>query len=202
MRALASILVLALLPSAPGCTGDDASPEPDTAQTVGVCTPLAEGGEGSTRLYLQGAGGQPNAQGRYPLLDDRRDVLGGDHFIMSSGSFVEFTLPAGLALGTTIKVHIARDDTSGVIARYELVALRDGVEVALGALDDGERGNKGRTPFDGAIETSAPLGCADELLLRVSNVTGGTLGIVVVPPDYYSWIEVDVLPPGQGHPSP
>lgn len=153
---------------------------------------------GLNRLYLQGSGGAPTDDGTWPLLLDRRLVVEGDHFIMNQGSFVDFSLPISTPLTGEMTVHVARDDDPGVVAEYAVFLVRDGVETPLGALEDEGPGNKGRTPFSGSIQAAAtePTSCDDRLLLRLSNETGGTLGIVIVPPDYMSWIDLFVPPQG------
>ncbi len=177
------------------CAGDPGSvaPAPDIGEVV-PCPSVEPLAPGLHRLYLQGAGGEQDADGRFPLLTDRRHVIEGDHFIMNTGSYVEFALPLSATVSGDVSVHIARDDDEGVIADYALVHLSDGLETQVGGLEDAQPGNKGRTPYDGVIhaETIQPQSCHDQLLLRLTNRTGGTLGIVVVPPDYMCWIDVTV----------
>ena len=189
-----------------GCPGDSAvAPEAETQSGAdaelagGACTlPAADETTtlktGLNRLYAQGSGGETDDDGRFPLLADRRFVVEGDHFIMNAGSFVEMAVPWRDTLTGQIAVHIARDDDPGVIARYEVLTVRGGVETLVGTCDDADPGHKGRTPYDAVIALDAPLvpGDCDELMLRITNLTGGTLGVVIVPPDYMSWIDVTV----------
>ena len=94
-------------------------------------------------------------------------------------------------------MHVAKDSEEGVTARYEVVVRHGEAEHLLAVFEDDAPGDKGRAPF--TAETPAP----DEpppacgvLTARFTNMTGGTLGIVVVPPDYLSWIDLEVASPG------
>ncbi len=185
MRSLVALVLLSI-----GCGADETSPAAEPCPDLEALSP------GMHRLYLQGAGGTANADGRYALLTDRRLVLDGDHFIMNAGAFVEFELPIGAAPIEAATIHIARDDDPGVTAEYARARLRDGAEIPLAAVEDAERGNKGRTPSDLAVDvTGTDATCHDRLLVRLTNLTGGTLGIVVVQPDYLSWIDLTIGTP-------
>ena len=70
-----------------GCAPAESAPE------AASCTAREPGW---LRLYVQGASGASDATGAFPLVDDRRLVASGDHFLMSVGSCVEAAAPPEL----------------------------------------------------------------------------------------------------------
>ena len=176
-----------------GCGAAEA-PAPDAA-TGAMCTPREPGW---LRLYVQGASGVADADGVYPLVDDRRLVLPGDHFLLSVGSYVEASAALPTHWTGRLRLHVARDDDPGVVGRYEVLRRSHGVDTILYTTDDSARGNKGRTPFDHDLQATPPAGCDDSLVLRVTNLSGGRLGVVVVPPDYMTWLDVEISQPLDG----
>ncbi len=198
---LKSLTVALLL--LPACSGDDGTEADGPAAGAGDAGEGEGEGEapepcpqaepltpGWNRLYLQGAGVSPDDDGSFPLLTDRRLIEEGDHFILSEGSFVELSHPIATPLTGAVRVHVAKDSEAGVTARYEVLFEAPDGRHTLASFDDDTPGDKGQVPFDAESAAAAPPTCG-RLVARFSNLTGGTLGIVVVPPDYLSWIEVE-----------
>ena len=122
-----------------GCAPAESAPE------AASCTAREPGW---LRLYVQGASGASDATGAFPLVDDRRLVASGDHFLMSVGSYVEATAPLPTPWSGRLRLHVARDDDPGVVGRYEVLRRSGGSETVVYTTDDSAGGNKGRTPFD------------------------------------------------------
>ena len=193
-----------LLSLSPGCRTDpdlSAPPEPAECELPLVYekSPAdALEGTGWHRLYVQGGSATPDADGRYGIDEHRTDIATGDHFLLSAGALVEWTYPVLDPITGLVSVHIARVDEPGLVARYELFLVRDDELIEMFSIDDEEEGEQGYVPFEACWSAPAAAGEPgpdDFLLMRVTNLTGGQLGIVVNAPDYYTWVDVEVSEP-------
>jgi len=193
-----TLLVSALacvLAAACGDDGDGGGPEPCDLPLVYEKSPgAALEGAGWHRIYIQGGEADPLPDGRFGMSEFRNEVASGDHFLLSAGALVEFTYPVVDAITGHVALHIARTDDAGVVSRYELSLVRDGEPVQILSLDDPDSGDMGYVPFEGCFFGGASIEAAagDYLLLRVTNITGGMLGVVTRSPDYFTWIDVQV----------
>lgn len=184
-----------------GCTGE---PEPVAEPGPADCElPLvyekspsdALEGEGWHRLYVQGGSAVPDADGRYGMGEHRNEISVGDHFLLSAGALVEWTYPVVDPLTGLVFLHVARVDEPGLVGRYELFLVRDGEPIEMLTIDDEEQGQQGYVPFEACWSAPAVQGEPgqdDFLLLRMTNLTGGELGIVVNAPDYFTWVDIEV----------
>lgn len=198
---LALLLPLALLCACDSEEGESLDPEPDAASEPPSCErPLvfekspgdALEGAGWHRLYIQGGEQVAGPDGRFSMSEHRSEVVSGDHFLLSQGALVEWTHPVARPLTGNVFVHVARTDDPEVVGRYELLLLRgEDVELAFG-IDDPASGEMGYEPFERCVRVNLGAPGVDGLLLRVTNLTGGTLGVVTRAPDYYTWIDVEL----------
>jgi hypothetical protein len=186
---------------AAGC-GDDVADDADAGG--GICdlplvfekspSPALEG-SGWHRIYIQGGESPPLPDGRFGMSEHRNEVASGDHFLLSSGALVEFTYPVVDALTGHVALHIARVDDPDVVARYELSLVHGGEPIQLLSLDDPASGDMGYVPFEGCFfggDVAVEPEAGDFLLLRVTNITGGMLGVVTRSPDYFTWFDIEV----------
>ncbi len=154
-------------------------------------------GAGWHRIYVQGGSATPGADGRYGMSEHRTDVDASDHFLLSQGALVEWTYPVTDALTGLVHLHVAKVDEPDVTARYELSLVHDGDAIPILSVDDPEDGQTGYVPYEGCFAASAatvePV-AGDHLRLTAMNLTGGELGIVIQPPDYFTWVDVEVAP--------
>ncbi len=154
-------------------------------------------GPGWHRIYAQGGSSTPDAEGRYGMREHKNEVAAEDHFLLSQGALAEWTYPVLDALTGSVSLHVAKVDEPGVTARYALALVHDGEPIEILSADDPEDGVDGYVPFEECFLSSAaavaPLP-GDHLLLSALNLTGGELGIVVAPPDYFTWLDVEVAP--------
>ncbi len=152
-------------------------------------------GPGWHRIYVQGGSSAPDADGRYGMKEQRGDIEASDHFLLSQGAVAEWSYPVLDPLTGTVFLHVAKVDEPEVTARYELSFVHDGRAIPILSVDDPEDGIDGYVPFEecfaaaGVSMTPSP---DDHLLLSVMNLTGGELGVVIAPPDYYTWLDVEV----------
>jgi len=149
-------------------------------------------GAGWHRLYIQGAEQAAGPDGRYAMSEHRVDVASGDHFLLSQGALVEWTHPVGAPLTGHIFLHLARTDDPDVVARYELLLLRGGEIAQALEIDDPATGEMGYDPFERCVHVDVPGSGVDALVLRVTNLPGGMLGVVTRAPDYYTWIDLEL----------
>jgi len=152
-------------------------------------------GSGWHRIYVQGSGADPLPDGRFGMNEQRNVIASGDHFLLSSGALVEFTYPVVDAITGHVFLHLARVDDPGVTARYELWLVHGGEPIEIFSTDDPDSGDMGYVPFErcfvGAQAAVAPEP-GDALLMRVTNLSGGMLGVVIRSPDYFTRIAVEV----------
>ncbi len=191
MRAKMSIALALLLA---GC-GVDAGPSCDRPTLFEKSPGAALEGTGWHRVYIQGGGATPDADGRFGMAEQRVDLATGDHFLVGAGTLREWIYPVNDAITGEAFLHIARVDDPGGVARYELVLVHDGAEIELVTVDDPDMGEMGYSPFEGCFfgeATSVYPSPGDYLLLRVTNLTEGALGVVTRAPDYFTWIDVEV----------
>jgi len=192
---------LAAILSALGCSdkgggGDTGPPVCDLPTLYEKSPGDALEGSGWHRLYVQGGSGEPGSDGRYGMSEHRTEIETSDHFLLSQGALVEWTYPVIDPLTGTAALHIAKVDEPGVVARYELFLVHEGEPIEILSVDDPHEGNQGYVPFEGCFGDPAaavPTGSGDHLILRAVNLTGGEMGIVVNSPDYYTWIDVEVM---------
>ncbi len=154
-------------------------------------------GPGWHRIYVQGGSSTPDADGRYGMKEHKNDIEAADHFLLSQGALAEWTYPVLDALSGSFFLHVAKVDEPEVTARYELALVHDGEPIPILSVDDPEDGIDGYVPFEecfrenrAAVQPSP----GDYLLLSAMNLTGGELGIVIAPPDYFTWVDVEVAP--------
>ena len=177
---------------AAGCGGGaDDPPVCDRPATFEKSPGPALEGAGWHRIYVQGASSTPDADGRYGMSEDRVDIDANDHFLLSPGAYVEWWYPVIDQVGGEVFLHIARTADEGVTTGVELAYLGDGVDTTLLSTEDTDTGGIGYVPYEDCLGVDAPAPAAgDALLLRITNLTGGMLGVVTRPPDYFTWIEV------------
>ena len=189
-------LLLALSPA--GCAAGDGSSEDCDLPTLYEKSPGdALEGPGWHRVYVQGGSATPAADGRYGMNEHRNVIESSDHFLLSQGAVVEWTYPVLDALTGFFSLHVAKIDEADVVARYTLSLVHDGAPIGLLSVDDPEHGEQGYVPFEGCfVEPAAAVAPSpgDHLRLSAMNLTGGELGIVIAPPDYFTWLDVEVAP--------
>ncbi len=154
-------------------------------------------GPGWHRIYVQGGSSTPDANGRYGMKEHKNDVEAADHFLLSQGALAEWTYPVLDALTGSFFLHVAKVDEPEVTARYELALVHDGEPIPILSVDDPEDGIDGYVPFEECFAESRAAvqpSPGDYLLLSAMNLTGGELGIVIAPPDYFTWVDVEVAP--------
>ncbi len=196
MTRAGAALLLSLAPA--GCgVGDGPSEDCDLPTTYEKSPGAALQGAGWHRVYVQGGSSTPGSDGRYAMSEHRTDIEASDHFLLSQGALVEWTHPVADALTGLYFLHIAKVDEPDVTARYELSLVHGGEAIPVLSVDDPEDGQTGYVPYEGCFASSAstvaPV-AGDHLLLRAMNLTGGELGVVVQPPDYFTWVDVEVAP--------
>lgn len=175
-----------------GCGGGtDPPPVCDRPQTYEKSPGPALEGAGWHRIYVQGASSSPDADGRFAMNEDRVLIEASDHFLLSPGAYVEWWYPLIDPLGGEAFLHIARTADEGVTTGVELSHLRGDDETTLLTAEDTDDGGLGYVPFEACLGIDAPaVEPGDALLLRITNLTGGMLGVVTRPPDYFTWIEL------------
>jgi hypothetical protein len=151
-------------------------------------------GAGWHRLYLDGGSGVLGADGRYRMTEHRNLAALGDHFLLSAGALVEWGHPLDDPLSGLMKLHVARVNDPGVVARYALFLERPGAAPAeLFSVDVDQDGHNGTVPYEHCFSADVPrMKGGASLLLRMTNLSGGDLGIVVAAPDYYSWVDIEL----------
>ena len=178
------------------CSGaDQVEPNCDHPALFEKSPGAALEGSGWHRIYVQGGESTPDSDGRFGMTENRNETANGDHFLLSQGALVEWRYPIVDALTGHVFFHVARVDDLGVIAHYSLSVVRADETTELVSVDDPDTGEMGYVPFEECFfgvggDVAAQAG--DHLLLRVSNATGGMLGVVVRSPDYYTWVDVEV----------
>ena len=154
-------------------------------------------GPGWHRLYVQGGSSTPGADGRYGMKEHKNEIEASDHFLLSQGAVAEWTYPVLDALTGSVFLHVAKVDEPDVTARYTLSYVHDGEAIPMLSVDDPEDGVDGYVPFEECFHASGAAvrpSPGDTLLLTAMNLTGGELGIVIAPPDYFTWLDVEVAP--------
>lgn len=130
------------------------------------------------------------------MTERRNEVASGDHFLLSAGALAEWSHPVAAPLTGHVFLHMAHVDGDGVVVRFELSLVRGGDEIQLVEVDDSSDGEMGYVPFEGCFHGAGAdraVQAGDHLLLRATNLTDGMLGIVTRSPDYFTWIEVEML---------
>ena len=191
----AAILVLALC-SACG-VGDGPSEDCDLPTIYEKSPGDGLEGAGWHRIYVQGGSSTAAGDGRYAMSEHRGDIEASDHFLLSEGALVEWTYPVQQALTGLYFLHVAKVDEPDVTARYALSLVHDGEAIPALTVDDPEDGETGYVPYEGcfaASGTAVQPSPGDHLLLSAMNLTGGELGVVIQPPDYFTWLDVEVAP--------
>ncbi len=152
-------------------------------------------GAGWHRIYVEGGSAAPGPDGRFGMKEHRNQIAAGDHFLLSAGTLVEWTYSLLDAITGRVFVHIARVDEPGVVGRYELFVVHNGANIPMFSVDDSKEGVMGYVPYENCFAQGAAAvspGAADHLLLRATNLSGGQLGIVISPPDYFTWLDIEV----------
>ena len=152
-------------------------------------------GSGWHRIYLHGSSAQTDADGRFPMTEHRAQVSEADHPLLAEGTLAEWTYPVTSALTGEVFLHLARVDEPGVVGRYELLLMHRGKSRELFVIDDSAPGDSGYTPHESCNRgrrADVAIEPGDHLLLRATNLTGGTLAVVVRGPDYFTFIDVEV----------
>ncbi len=149
-------------------------------------------GAGWHRLYIQGAERGAGDDGRFSMSEHRSEIASGDHFLLNQGALVEFTHSVAQPLTGHVFVHIARTDDPEVVGRYELFLMHGDEAVQAFEIDDPVTGEMGYDPFERCVRVDASEPGIDGLMLRVTNLTGGMLGVVTRAPDYYTWIDLEL----------
>ena len=195
MTRLPSALLLSL--ACVGCPGAADPPECDLPTVYEKSPGDALEGAGWHRIYVQGGSSAPDADGRYGMKEHRNEIESSDHFLLSQGALVEWTYPVVDALTGSFFLHVAKVDEDEVTARYDLSFVHDGAAIPILTVDDPEVGVQGYVPFEGCFYESAVSvepSPGDFLLLSIMNLTGGELGVVISPPDYFTWLDAEVAP--------
>jgi hypothetical protein len=190
------MLGLAVLVMGPSCEGDGPDqPICDRPATFEKSPGPALAGPGWHRIYIQGSAAAPGMDGRFGMSEQRAEVVSGDHFLLSAGALAEWTYPVETAISGRAFLHIARVDDPGVVARYELALIHGAETISLVGVDDAGSGDMGYVPFEEcffAPGADGEPGAGDHLLLRVTNLSGGMLGVVTRSPDYFTWVDLEV----------
>ncbi len=195
MRLLGTItLTCAVALATSACSNDEMIGDPvcDRPLTYVKSPGQALEGSGWHRVYIQGASATPDQDGRFGMTENRGEVVSRDHFLLSAGTLAEWIYPLRSPLEGHVFLHIARVDDPEVVARYELALVRDGSETELVTVDDEADGVMGYAPYERCFRANTPgsVRAGDSLLLRVTNLTGGMLGVVTQTPDYFTWVDV------------
>jgi len=189
VRALAAVAVLGV------ACADPAAPVCDRPETFEKSPGPALEGTGWHRVYLQGAQAQPDGDGRYAMSEQRADILPSDHFLLSAGAYVEWTYPVISRPRGEVFLHIAATTDPDVHVRHQVWYVHAGDAGALVDAESTDDGAMGYEPFEGCFGGAPADGdpiAGDSLQVRVTNLTGGMLGVVTRPPDYFTWIDVAV----------
>jgi len=187
-------VLLAALLALVGCTGAG-EPECDLPTLYEKSPGDALEGPGWHRIYVEGGSATPGSDGRYGMAEHRNDVGSSDHFLLSAGALVEWTYPVLDRLTGSFFLHVAKVDEEDVTARYELALVRGGTTIPILSVDDPEDGAGGYVPFEQCFHEPAAAVApspGDYLLLSAMNLTGGELGVVIAPPDYFTWLDAEV----------
>ncbi len=186
--------------------GGDAGPPPNDAGTPPPppdggppCLPGAVRGIGPHRLYLQGRQGEPDGLGRYRLLEDRAEIVHGEHYLLGEGSFAEWHIRVCADLAPDIRFYIPNNDDDGSEARHQLFVSRAGVETLIAQTIDTQAGMSGYNPFDETeVRSEMEVRAGDTLLLRTTNLNEVMYSVMIFrpPSEYMSFLDVELLSDG------
>jgi hypothetical protein len=205
-----------------GCSEQALAPDATQATVDGDATTAGcLRDAGPHRLFVQGHGGTPRADGRYPLLHDHRlcddrvfaddtngdgvwqpgeepyplgppDLVHGEHFLVGAGAYAEFAIELCADLNGDVALYIPNYDEVGSRTLHQVLA--GGTEIGR-AIDD-EAGQSGYNPFVRLLAGVDPAPAdGDLLILRSTNLSGVAFSVMVwnPPSEYESWIRV-VIP--------
>ncbi|MEK6607141.1 MAG: hypothetical protein AABZ30_05705 [Myxococcota bacterium] len=184
-------------PSDGAATLGDAIAPPDARYVDALPQVPCLRGAGTHRVYLQGRGGDPDAIGRYALLEDRDSIVHGEHFMLSKGAFVEWAAPLCADIGGQVHFYVPNNEDARKIAaaRLELVLLRGGVETPIAEATDTQYGQMGYVPFEAEIDGVDPAAREGDLLIfRATTLTDAWYAVVIFnpPSEYMAWVELIV----------
>ncbi len=171
-------------------------PEPELGPR---CAPGWLRGEGTHRLYLQGREATPDARGVYPLLESREAIVHGEHYLLGTGAYAEWSIRLCADLDDQILFYLPNNDDVGSEALHELFVVREGVEQLIASAIDTQAGEQGYNPFVArprALDVLARAG--DELLLRTTNLNEVMFSVMIwrPPSEYMSYVEVQLVEDG------
>lgn len=161
--------------------------------------PCVGGTGGGTRhkLYLQGRKATPDAEGRYPMLEDEAEIVHGEHFLINQGAYVEWAAPLCADIDSRIYFYIPNNEDAQdwADATWELFVVGPSGETLVAETrDNTQYGKMGYNPFEAEVlGTNLDVSLGDVLLVRVTNHSPNWYGIVIFnpPSKYMAWIEVD-----------
>lgn len=178
--------------------GHEAPPRPDG--TWPFLHPWREDGSDAElcddRIFVDDTSGdgvwQPGEEPR-PLGPPA--LVHGEHFLVGSGAFVEFTLTLCDDITGDVVLYVPNFDTDGSVSVHQLFVVHEGRETLIAEATDDEPGFSGYNPFVRVLEGVDPdVVPGDRLLLRSTNVSGAGFSVMVwrPPSEYESWIVVEV----------
>ncbi len=133
--------------------------------------------------------------GEEPLPLGPEALVHGEHFLVGSGAFAEFSTTLCEDITGEIAFYIPNFDVSGSEARHQLFVVHEGVEFLIGDAIDTEAGMSGYNPFVRQVSGNDPdVVPGDRLLLRSTNLNGYQFSVMIwnPPSEYESWILVEV----------
>jgi hypothetical protein len=211
-RSLPALLVVAACAGPPAAP--DAQPPVDAAagDAGPGCPAAGPSGPGRHRLFLQGHGGAPDAEGVYPMLHDHalcddavfvEDTSGdgrwqpgeeprplgpdglvhGEHFLVGAGAFVEFAITLCDDIDGDVAFYVANFDVAGSRSMHQLFVASAAGETLIADAVDEEPGDSGYNPFVRLVTGVDPaVAIGDRLLLRTTNLNGYQFSVMVWQP--------------------
>ena len=157
-------------------------------------------GRGPHRLFLEGREGDPDARGRYPMLEDIHAVRHGEHYLLGVGAFAEWSAWLCGDISDDILFMIPNNDDPGSEVLHQLFLVRDGEEHLIAEATDTQAGESGYNPYierPVAIDVESRAG--DELLLRTTNLVDVMYSVMIFrpPSEYMSYIELVIVDDGE-----
>jgi len=133
--------------------------------------------------------------GESPLALGPSALVHGEHFLVGSGAFVEFTTTLCEDITGEVTLYIPNFDADGSVTLHQLFVVHDGTETLVAEATDDEPGTSGYNPFVRIVSGVDPdVVPGDTLLLRSTNISGVVFSVMVwrPPSQYESWIVVEV----------
>jgi len=215
-RVHARVAAIAL---AVGCSGAATTPDAASPADADIAEDCLSS-SGRHRLFVQGHGGTPREDGRYPLVHSHAlcddsvfvedmngngtwepgeeprslgppELVHGEHFLVGIGAYTEFAMNLCADVTGDIALYIPNYDEAGSRALHQVLAG----DVEIGRAIDEEAGQSGYNPFVRVVAGTDPdAGPGGLLILRSTNLSGVPFSVMVwqPPSEYESWILVEV----------